>query len=63
MEKIPIRFDYKGKQYAGYFTKVFGAGANVWHLMIDNYYYGALQLTENYRWASRGNHLAVYNRG
>ena len=42
MTKIPISFDYKGKHYDGYFGEVFGAGRKMWHLMINNYYYGQL---------------------
>ena len=42
MKKIPIQFDYKGKHYEGRFSEVFGAAANSWHLMIDNFYKGQL---------------------
>ena len=55
MDKIPISFDYQGKHYSGYFVPVHGAGANVWYLMIDNYYCGRLRLTENQEWAFDAN--------
>ena len=54
-ENVPICFDYKGKNYKGYFIAVSGSGANVWHLMIDNYYRGNLQYTEKSGWQYYGN--------
>lgn len=54
MEAIPISFDYNGRQYNGCFSEVHGAGSNVWHLMIDKYYYGRLMIIE-IGWAFHGN--------
>lgn len=44
MNNIPITFEYKGKEYKGFLSEVFGAGSagNVWYLMINNYYHGQL---------------------
>jgi hypothetical protein len=50
MEKIPIKFDYKGKHYDGTFDLVHGAGGNTWHLMINKYYCGRLRLTADGEW-------------
>ena len=36
------------------FQSVYGAGAGVWHLMIDDYYYGRLRMTDG-RWFFDGN--------
>jgi hypothetical protein len=47
MTEIPISFDYKGKHYDGFLSEVAGAGANVWHLMINNYYYGKLMMVND----------------
>lgn len=55
MNDVPITFEYKGKIYKGFFSAVSGGGANVWHLMINNYYYGVLVLTEKYGWKFHGN--------
>ena len=48
MQKVPISFEYKNKRYQGTLQQVFGAGANVWHLMIDNYYRGRLSYTNTW---------------
>ena len=48
MQKIPISFEYKNKLYQGTLQQVFGAGANVWHLMIDNYYRRSLSYTKTW---------------
>ena len=45
MNNISVSFDYKGKHYDGELSEVPGAGAQVWHLMIDNYYKGMLMYT------------------
>lgn len=55
MNEIPIEFDYEGKHYKGYFSEAFGAGGNVWHLMIDNYYYGQLIYSQKFGWAFHNN--------
>jgi len=44
MERVPIKFDYKGGRYAGIFTQVNGAGGTVFHLTIDDFFYGQLIL-------------------
>lgn len=43
---IPVEFDYQGKHYKGHLSEVSGAAAQLWHLMIDNYYYGQLFYTD-----------------
>ena len=50
MEKIPVSFDFNEKIYIGHFTAVSGSGANVWHLIVDGYYWGQLWKTENFGW-------------
>jgi hypothetical protein len=49
MDKVPITFECNGKKYSGYFSEIHGAGSNVWHLNIDKYYSGSLQLS-NDKW-------------
>lgn len=50
-DKIPITFEYEGKQYSGHFSQVSGAASSgTFHLMIDHYYCGQLILTENFGW-------------
>jgi hypothetical protein len=49
MESVPITFTHKGKLYSGYFHAVQGAGSSqVWHLMINDYYYGRLRYTDKW---------------
>lgn len=55
INKIPIQFEYEGKHYEGNFTSCFAAGGNVWHLMIDNYFYGQLIHSEPFGWAFYNN--------
>lgn len=55
MAEIPVEFDYEGKRYKGHLTEVFGAASKVWHLMIDNYYWGQLVHSEIYGWAFHNN--------
>ena len=50
MKQVPVSFEWEGKIYIGHFKAVSGSGANVWHLVIDGYYWGQLWLTENYGW-------------
>jgi hypothetical protein len=57
MDNIPISFDYKEKHYDGYFQPVHGAGANVWHLIINNYYYGTLTYTDKWVFNSNNNKM------
>ncbi len=55
-DNIPIEFDYEGKHYKGHFLGgVGGGGGNIWHLMINNYYYGQLIFSQNYGWAFHNN--------
>jgi len=44
MNKIPISFDYKGQHYEGHFNEMLGK--THWHLMINNFYCGALLFTQ-----------------
>ena len=53
-EKVPITFSYNGKEYRGKFDPVFGAGRNVWYLMINKYYSERLRLNDN-GWFFDGN--------
>lgn len=43
MNKIPVIFPHNGKEMKGYLHAVAGAGGGVWHLMVDNYYWGRLR--------------------
>lgn len=47
MDKIPITFEYEGKEYKGTLDQVAGAAGKTWHLMIDNFYWGKLRLNDN----------------
>jgi len=43
LDRVPITFQFKGKEYSGYFSKVAGAGSSsMFHLMVDGYYFGQL---------------------
>ena len=54
MERALISFEHKGKKYSGEFSSVAGAGSNqLWHLMIDNFYYGRLRYSD--RWVFDSN--------
>lgn len=56
MENCPITFKFKDKQYAGHFKPVSGGGSNtLFHLMVDNYYWGQLFYTENFGWQFHSN--------
>lgn len=48
MQKVPITFDHAGKQFTGTFDPVHGAGGNVFHLTIDNYYCGRLRYADKW---------------
>lgn len=39
----PISFEYQEKRYQGELQPVAGSGGNVYHLMIDKFYYGRLR--------------------
>lgn len=41
--KIPVSFQYNGKRYLGTLDEVAGAGAGMWQLMVDGYYWGRLR--------------------
>jgi len=44
-----VSFEYKGKKHNGILSKVSGAGTStVWHLMVNNYYWGALSYTNKW---------------
>lgn len=47
MERILIEFEWEGTVFRGCFQAVYGAGASVWHLMINNYYYGRLRIADD----------------
>ena len=57
MNNIPVSFDYKGMHYEGELSQVHGAGAQVWHLIIDNYYYGMLMYTTQWVFHSPKNEM------
>lgn len=47
MARIPVTFEHKGKQFKGELVPVHGmAQPCVWHLLIDNRYYGTLMHTQ-----------------
>jgi len=54
MDKIPVRFQYEGKEVVGELQAVHGAGSRVWHLVVNKYYWGRLRSTED-GWAFDGN--------
>lgn len=43
MDKIPVEFDFEGRKVKGTLDATAGAGGNVWHLMVENYYWGRLR--------------------
>jgi hypothetical protein len=47
MVKIPVTFILKGAHYTGALDDVAGAGGNVWHLMVNNFYCGRLRRAED----------------
>lgn len=54
MNKVPITFEYNGKQYAGQFAQVSGAGGTAnFYLMINNFYCGQLLYTD--KWVFNSN--------
>jgi len=40
-----VSFEYRGNNYEGILRRVHGGGATVWHLMVNNFYYGRLTYT------------------
>lgn len=58
---IPIEFEYEGIQFAGYFTKVPGAGYNdVYHLNLHGYHYGQLWKARD-QWCWGANAKELFN--
>jgi hypothetical protein len=55
MIHIPIKFEYEGKIFSGYFASTQGSGGNVWQLLIDKYFYGILVIND--QWVFHGNKL------
>jgi hypothetical protein len=56
--KIPVTFEYEGKEYNGFLVSVPGAGNQMFHLMVNNYYKGQLFLTEQgWRFSSQNKKL------
>lgn len=50
-DKIPIAFEYEGKNYMGEFGRVSGSGSTAsFHLTVNNFFQGQLINTENYGW-------------
>ena len=43
MEKIPVTFDLKGTTYKGELSLAHGAAGQIWHLMVDGFYFGQLE--------------------
>lgn len=53
MTKVPITFRFQEKKYSGYFSLINGAGSSsLFHLMVDNYYFGQLWYTDTWRFES-----------
>jgi hypothetical protein len=44
-KKVPVTFVWEGNKIRGVLSNVSGAGGNTWHLMINNFYCGALHWT------------------
>ena len=64
-DKIPVTFFFDGTTYKGFLSWVPGAAGYCWFLMVNNFYWGTLHLTDGYRWRftnQKGNmeHLADY---
>ena len=56
MDRIPITFEHKGKQYSGILSPVQGMGHPcVFHLLINNYYFGNLRYTDRCGWVFDSN--------
>ncbi|MFT3680713.1 MAG: hypothetical protein QM791_23740 [Ferruginibacter sp.] len=48
MLNVPVSFKIDGKLQNGTLEPVYGAGAKVWHLMVNKFYWGRLRFTD--RW-------------
>lgn len=47
MDNMPITFEFNGKNYAGFFSKVSGAGSTAtFHLMVERFYWGRLRFSD-----------------
>jgi len=55
--KIPVSFTHGGKEYHGALAPVYGGGVHVYHLEINNYYFGRLRFA-NDRWMFDTNKLS-----
>ena len=53
--EIKINFTINNKQYSGELSKINGAGANTWFLMVNNYYCGQLVFSNHYGWRFTSN--------
>lgn len=47
MPKIPVTFIHEGKEYSGTLGEVSGAAGKIWHLHVDDYYWGQLIFGES----------------
>jgi hypothetical protein len=61
MDKISVTFKLDGKEYSGTLDHVAGAGNSVWHLMVDEFYWGRLRLS-NGQWFFDESILGVGNQ-
>jgi hypothetical protein len=41
---IPATFVHQGKTYYAYLSEVSGMAATSWHVMINHFYYGSVQI-------------------
>jgi hypothetical protein len=55
---LPVAFTHQEKEFLGELQPVHGAGASVYHLMIDGYYYGRLRQA-NEKWVLDTNKKSV----
>jgi hypothetical protein len=53
-ERVHIPFQFDGKQLMGTLEAVCGAGAQVYHLMVNRYYWGRLRLNPFREWVLTG---------
>ena len=59
-----VTFQWNGKQITGRLTSVSGAGS-LYHLMVDNYYWGQLNFSPHFGWTFTSNtrdlnHMSEY---
>ena len=62
--RVPTCFTYNNQLIEGVFTSVSGAG-NIYHLMVNDYYWGQLNYAEHFGWQFSSNttdleHLSAY---